>query len=53
MADSIVSDKLSNKINYKINTTSNSFFSFAMQFSRSVRPNKEVKKQKSEKNIRY
>ena len=26
MADSIVSDKPSNKINYKVNTTSNSFF---------------------------
>ena len=26
MADSIVSDKPSNKLNYKVNTTSNSFF---------------------------
>ena len=46
MADSIVSDKSNDEINYKVNTTSNSFF-FSMQFSRSVRLNKEVKKQKS------
>ena len=53
MVDSILSNKPSNKINYKVNTTSNSFFLSPCSSQEVFDFINKLKKQKSETNIRY